>query len=152
MTPTTRDVFGTISARRSDGWLPLAGRLLLASIFLVAGLRKLGDYAMFGTYMTSYGVPAPALLLPLATALEIGGSILLALGLQSRWVALALSCYTLVLALVFHAFWAVDAKQYQAQLNLFLFHLETIGGMLLVVAHGAGAMSIDRFLDARWQR
>ncbi len=150
MTTASPDSVRTIPAwRGAEDWLLLGGRILLASIFVIAGLRKLGDYGMFAGYTAHFGVPAPALLLPLATALEIGGGLLLAIGLWTRWAALALALYTLLLAFIFHAFWAVDPKQLGAQLNLFLFHLETIGGMLYVLAHGAGAHSLDRAMSRR---
>ncbi len=134
----------------SKGWLSLGGRLLLASIFIVAGFRKIADADAFTAYMTSYGVPA--LLLPLATALELGAGLLLTLGAWTRWAALTLLGYTVILALIFHAFWAVDPKQFQAQLNLFLFHAETIGGLLYIAAYGAGALSIDRLRAERHGR
>ena len=57
---------------------------------------------------------------------------------ESMRKLVALLGYTAVLALIFHAFWAVDPKQFQAQLNLFLFHAETIGGLLYIAAYGAG--------------
>jgi putative oxidoreductase len=150
MTPTVSDFAVTGAVRRgAEDWLSLGGRILLASIFVVAGLRKLGDFATVTAYMASYGVPAPSLLLPLATALELVGGVLLALGVRARWAALALAGYTAVLTLIFHAFWTFDAKQLQAQLNLFLFHLETIGGLIYVLAYGAGAWSIDRLVERR---
>src|SRR5580700_8222430 len=71
------------TGRASEGWLSLGGRVMLASIFVVAGSRKIADTGGFTAYMTSYGVPA--LLLPLATALELGGGMLLALGAWTRW-------------------------------------------------------------------
>jgi putative oxidoreductase len=150
MTVASLESASISTGRASEGWLSLGGRVMLASIFVVAGSRKIADTGGFTDYMTSYGVPG--LLLPLATALELGGGTLLALGALTRWAALALLGYTAVLALIFHAFWAVDPKQFQAQLNLFLFHAETIGGLLYIAAYGAGALSIDRLRAERYGR
>lgn len=133
-----------ISLKGADiTWVPLAGRLLLASIFVVSGCRKIGDMSGVAAYMASNGVPAPGLLLVPATAFELGAGLLLAVGLWTRPTAVALLVWTGVLALIFHPFWAVDAKLFSLQLNLFLFHLETAGGLLYVVAHGAGRFSVD---------
>jgi putative oxidoreductase len=74
--------------------------------------------------------------------------LLLATGLLARWAALALGTYTLVLALIFHAYWLAPAAEARTQHALFFNHIAIIGGMLIVVAFGAGAYS----LDARKQR
>ncbi|HLZ68257.1 MAG TPA: DoxX family protein [Aliidongia sp.] len=139
-----------ISLKAADAtWVMLAGRLLLASIFVVSACRKIGDMASVAAYMASNGVPAPGLLLPPATAFELAGGLLLVAGLWARWTAVALLVWTGVLAVIFHPFWAVDAKQYGLQLNLFLFHLETAGGLLYIVAYGAGRFSVDHRRDRR---
>ncbi len=129
-----------------EGWVLLVGRLLLASLFLVAGWRMIGETSMFRSYMANYGVPAPGVLLPIAMVIQIGAGLMLACGIWTRWAALVLLCYTLLLMLIFHAFWTVDAKQFQSQLNLFLFHLVTIGGLLYVFVFGPGGLSVERAL------
>ena len=124
-------------------WLTFAGRLLLASIFIVSGLRKIGDMDGVAAYMTNNGVPMASLLLLPAIVLELGSGLLLAAGFLTRWIAMVLIVWTMVLAVMFHPFWAADPKAYGLQLNLFLFHLETVGGLLYIIAFGAGRFSID---------
>ncbi len=46
----------------------LAGRILIAAIFLIAGLNKIGGYAGTQGYMESMGVPGA--LLPLVIAIS----------------------------------------------------------------------------------
>lgn len=120
----------------------LVARILLAAIFVVSFVRQATDFQLFTHYMTSYHLPAPGILLPLAMILEFVCSVLLILGVGARSAAWVLAAYTLVLALIFHGFWAVGAHQLQAQLNLFLFHLETIGGLLCLAIHGPGRLSV----------
>lgn len=115
----------------------LAGRILLASIFLAAGLGKLGaGYAGTQAYMASQGVPGA--LLPLVIALEIGGAALLIAGWWTRLSALALAGFTLVAAALFHANFAEPMQQI-----LFLKNVAIAGGFLVLAAYGAGGWSLD---------
>lgn len=115
----------------------LAGRILLASIFLAGGLGKLGaGYAGTQAYMASQGVPGA--LLPLVIALEIGGAALLIAGWWTRLSALALAGFTLAAAALFHANFAEPMQQI-----LFLKNVAIAGGFLVLVAQGAGAWSLD---------
>jgi len=115
----------------------LAGRILLASIFLAAGLGKLGaGYAGTQAYMASQGVPGA--LLPLVIALEIGGAALLIAGWWTRLAALALAGFTLVAAALFHANFAEPMQQI-----LFLKNVAIAGGFLVLAAYGAGGWSLD---------
>lgn len=139
----TTDAMPISSTRMDAAWLMFAGRLLLASIFIVSGLRKIGDMDGVAAYMTNNGVPMASLLLLPAIVLELGSGLLLAAGFLTRWIAVVLLVWTMVLAVIFHPFWAADPKAYGLQLNLFLFHLETAGGLLYIFAFGAGRLSID---------
>jgi len=78
-----------------------------------------------------------------AILMELGGGLLLMVGLFARCAALALFFYTLTLALIFHAYWAVPDAQARLQASFFFGHLSMMGGMLVVVAFGAGAYSLD---------
>jgi putative oxidoreductase len=114
----------------------LAGRILLATMFLLAGLQKIGGYAGTQAYMESAGVPGA--LLPLVIALEIGGALAIIAGWRTRLTALLLAGFTLVAAFLFHR---VPGDAMQA--ILFLKNLAIAGGFLLLVARGAGGWSLD---------
>lgn len=115
----------------------LAGRVLMAAMFLISGVGKLGaGYAATQGYMASQGVP-PALL-PAVIALEIGGALLVIGGLWTRAAALALAGFTILAALLFHANFGDQVQQI-----MFLKNLSIAGGFLLLAAHGAGAWSVD---------
>jgi putative oxidoreductase len=129
--------------------IALAGRFLLAFIFVNAGINQLGAIGATVANMTSHGVPLPNILVWAAVVLEIGGGLLLMTGLLARWAALALGAYTLVLALVFHAYWLAPAAEARSQRAQFSEHIAMIGGMLYVVAFGAGGLSLDAALRRR---
>ena len=115
----------------------VAGRILLALLFLLAGIGKLGGgYAGTQGYMEAFGVPG--ILLPLVILLEIGGALALIVGFQARWAALALAVFCVLSAVMFHSDFAD-----QAQMTNFLKNLSIAGGLLMLYVHGAGAFSID---------
>ena len=123
------------------------GRLLIALIFIRGGINKLGSIAATAATMRNHGIPYPELLVWGAIALELGGGLMLVAGLYARWVALALFFYTLSLALIFHAYWTVsDPAAARTNANSFFGHLAMMGGMLFVVAFGAGAYSVDALI------
>lgn len=112
------------------------GRLLLAALFIQAGWGKIAGYAGTAGYMASAGVPG--FLLPLVILTELGGGLLLVLGWQTRIVALLLAGFTVLASLLFHANVADPM-----QMLMFMKNLSITGGLLMVVAHGAGAVSLD---------
>ncbi len=115
----------------------LTGRVLIAAIFLMAGIGKLGaGYAVTQGYMESMGVPG--ILLPLVIALEIGGAILVIAGLWTRMAALALAGFTILSAALFHADFSDQMQQIQ-----FMKNFAIAGGFLFLAVAGAGAWSID---------
>jgi putative oxidoreductase len=113
----------------------LTGRTLLAGLFLVAGLGKIAGYAGTQGYMQSMGVPGA--LLPLVITLEVLGAAAIIIGYRTRIVAFLLAGFTLVAAFLFHG--GAD----QTQQVLFLKNVAIAGALLLLVARGAGAWSLD---------
>jgi len=112
------------------------GRVLLALMFLVAGLNKISGYAGMQGYMESMGVPG--VLLPLVIALEIVGGLALMLGWHTRLTAFLLAGFTLLATAIFHS-----NLGDQTQMLFFMKNLSITGGLLLVVSHGAGPYSVD---------
>jgi putative oxidoreductase len=113
-----------------------AGRVLLALMFLLAGINKISGYAGTQGFMESMGVPGA--LLPLVILLEVGGGLLLVLGWHTRIVAFLMAGFTLLASLIFHSNLAD-----QTQMLFFMKNLAIAGGLLLVALHGAGPWSID---------
>ena len=120
------------------------GRIFLALIFVVSGVGKITGYAGTAAYMASKGLPLVEILLPLTIAVELGGGLLLALGWKARWAALGLFLFLIPTTLIFHQFWGLEPKLAQMQKIHFLKNVAIMGGMLMVLAIGAGARSVDR--------
>ncbi len=123
--------------------LNLMGRLLLAALFLPAGLSKLSGFEGTVDYIGSVGLPLPTVAAGAALALEILGSVALIVGFQTRIVAAVLAVFTCVASIFFHAFWAAAPEQAFVQQLLFFKNIGVIGGLLVLASSGAGAWSID---------
>lgn len=115
----------------------LVGRILLAHIFLLAGINKITGYSGTQAYMEGMGVPG--MLLPLVIILEIGGALALIVGWQTRWAAYALALFSIVAAVIFHS-----NLSEQIQMILFMKNWALAGGLLVLAANGAGAFSLDQ--------
>lgn len=120
-------------------FIPAVGRLFMGAIFLVSGLSKLAAPAVTLGYIRSAGLPLPQAALVAAVLVEVGGALLLIAGYQARLVALVLAVFTVVTAFAFHT-----AFGDQNQMMHFLKNVAMAGGLLQVVAFGAGGLSLDR--------
>jgi uncharacterized membrane protein YphA (DoxX/SURF4 family) len=81
---------------------PLALRLYLAPIFIIAGSNKLKHAEFLGPYFESLGIPAPELMVYVAALTELLGGIALLVGLAVRWFAIPLMFTMIVAAATAH--------------------------------------------------
>lgn len=123
--------------------LALIGRILLALMFVLAGFTKIGGFAGTVGYMQAKGVPAASVLAVLTIVLELGGGLALVFGFYTRWAALALGLFTVLVTFIFHNFWAQPEAQQMTQQLLFMKNISVAGGMFVLAAFGAGAISLD---------
>ena len=123
--------------------LTLMGRCLMAIMFLLAGISKIGAFAGTSGYIASKGLPMPDVVAALTIAVEIGGALALIFGFCTRWAALVLAAFTLVAGLIFHNYWNLPAAQQSVQQIMFMKNVAITGGLLTLAAWGAGAWSID---------
>lgn len=114
----------------------LAGRLGLATIFLLAGINKVQYFEGNAQYLASGGLPAG--LLPAVIAFELIGSLLIAIGFRTRLVALAFAGFSVLSALLYH-----HQLADQIQFLMFFKNIAMAGGFLVLAAHGAGRWSVD---------
>ncbi len=114
----------------------LGGRVLLAALFLLSGLGKIGSYAATAGYLASAGLPTG--LLPVVIATEILGAIAIVVGWETRMTAFLLAGFTLLSAVLYH-----NDFGDQVQVIMFLKNVSIAGGFLLLVANGAGRLSVD---------
>ena len=123
--------------------LALVGRLLLALLFLPAGLSKISGFAGTVGYIASKGMPMPTAAAVVAIIVEVVAPLALIAGFGTRWAALVLAGFTVVATFVFHNFWAMPAEQVMMQQLMFFKNIAVVGGLLTLAAHGAGAWSMD---------
>jgi putative oxidoreductase len=124
--------------------MALVGRVLLALMFLLSGIGKIGGFEGTVGYISSVGLPLPSVLAAGALVLEIVAGIALIIGYKTRWAALALALFTLAAAFLFHNYWAMPASQQMMQQIIFLKNLAVAGGLLMLAMAGPGAWSVDR--------
>jgi putative oxidoreductase len=124
-----------VSATR---YVPFVGRLLIGLPFAMSGLSKLAAIGPTTEMIRAAGLPLPSLALALSVAVELGGGLLLVAGFQARVVATVLALFSLATAVSFHSNFAD-----QNQMIHFLKNVMMAGGLLQIVAFGAGALSID---------
>jgi putative oxidoreductase len=110
------------------------GRLLMAVLFLVSGLLKITHLAAVTTMLVGLGMPFAHGVAPLVAMFETGGGLSLALGWQTRRVAMALALFVVPATLMFHSFWNADAATYSNQLNHFLKNVAIFGALLIVAS------------------
>ena len=123
--------------------LALLGRLLIAALFIPAGIAKIGGFAGTAGYIASKGLPLPELGAVIAIVVEVAVAAALLVGFKTRWAALVLALFTLAAATIFHNYWALPQAQQMMQQLLFTKNIAVVGGLLAFVAFGAGAFSLD---------
>jgi len=128
-------------------FLPAFGRLLIAFIFVMAGFHKIIAPAGTIGYIAAGGLPVPVVAYVVAVVVEFGGGLLLIAGYQTRVVAAVLAVFSVVTAVVFHSNFAD-----QNMMIHFMKNIAMAGGLLQVVAFGAGSFSLDARRPARAMR
>ena len=121
----------------------VAGRALLALVFLASAVGKFLAWDSVVGFMAMCNVPWPGAFLAGAVALELGGSLSLLLGWKARTGAKALIAVLIPATLMFHSFWTVGSQDMREQLLQFLKNLSILGGLLLITVHGSGPWSLD---------
>ncbi|MEZ5607343.1 MAG: DoxX family protein [Burkholderiaceae bacterium] len=123
--------------------LALLGRLLVAVLFIPAGIGKITGFAGTAGYIASKGLPLPEVGVVIAIVVEVLVAAALLVGYKTRWAALVLALFTLAAATIFHNYWALPQAQQMMQQLLFTKNIAVVGGLLAFVAFGAGAFSLD---------
>jgi putative oxidoreductase len=116
------------------------GRLLMSSLFIWAGCTKLFVFGPAGTaaYFKSVNIPIPEVMAWIVIVIEIVGGLMILVGFQTRWVALALAIFCLITGFGVHL-----PVGDQANMTHFYKNLALAGGFLYIFAAGAGALSVD---------
>ena len=135
----------------------MLGRILLSLIFVVAGIQKLMDIRPTADMLAATKIPIPEEIVPylggipkyqalayLIAAIELICGLMVLIGLKARWGALVLIVFTAATIILVHHFWDMSGEAFNSNLTQALKNLSIMGGLLLVVAVGAGPSSMDR--------
>ena len=139
----------SLSTTAAQDALTLAGRVLLALLFIPAGYQKIGGFTGTAGYIGSVGLPLPEVGAALAIAVELGLGLLLLIGWRTRIAALGLAAFTLAASVFFHNYWGVPAEQVMVQQLMFFKNIAVVGGLLAIAAFGAGGWSLDARIGRR---
>ena len=118
-------------------------RLILGITFIAHGWMKLSTFGVAGTagFLGTLGVPLANVMAPVLIATELGGGILLLLGLLTRYVSLPL-LFTMVVAITTvhlqHGFFLPQGYE---------FALLTGVGLATLALQGSGAFALDNVIS-----
>lgn len=120
-------------------FVPLVARTFLAVIFLQSGINKITGFAGTQQQIASAGIPMAFLVTVFTILFLLAGGISLILGYKARIGGVLLLLFLTPATLVFH-----NPIQDPSQMVQFMKNLAIIGGLLMVIAYGAGPISLDR--------
>lgn len=120
-------------------WVGLAGRILMAAIFIHGGYQKAMAPAATMAMFAKLGLPLPGAAYALTLAVEIGVGVVFLIGFRARTTALILAAWCIATAMVAHYH-----PENREQMIHFMKNVCMAGGFLQIVAFGAGRLSVDR--------
>jgi putative oxidoreductase len=128
--------------------ITLIGRIMLATIFILSGISKIGSHDTTVAYMQAHGIPAAPFFLYAAVLVEIAGGFCVATGFRARLGALLLAAFLVPTTYLFHFRPAFDAQMMMLidknQLINVLKNLAIMGGLLLIYGNGAGKITLGK--------
>jgi len=127
----------------STSIVPLFGRILLSSVFILSGISKITAFAMEEGYVVAKHLPLPAVALTIALVVELAGGLALLAGWCTKFTAWILFLYMIPTTFLFHNFWAMQGMDRYDNTIHFQKNLAIMGGLLILAAFGAGAYSVD---------
>lgn len=126
------------------GLVSVAGRILLSAIFLLSAVgNKIPNFEGVASVMAKAGIPAPQLMLVGAIVFLLAGSLSVILGFKARIGAGLLLVFLILATYFFHDFWTMEGQEQQEQTIQFMKNLGLMGAMLVLIANGPGAWSLD---------
>jgi len=124
------------------------GRFLLGLYFFLPGISKIMGYGDTLSYMSLHNIPIPEVLLPFTIVLQVGGGVMLMLGIRIGQIALMLAALTLAINLGMHDFWNMYEGVSQAhETQNFVKNLAIFAGLL--VMSGAEELPQHRLFGSR---
>ena len=123
-------------------YIPLAARICLCIIFINSGIGKIFSFSSTAEMMANQGLPIANVLLIFTIAFQLLGGFSLLLGYKVKIGSILLILFLIPATVVFH-----NPIANPDEINSFLSNIGLIGGLLMVIYAGAGALSIDNSTD-----
>jgi putative oxidoreductase len=130
---------------QKDG-VALIGRIALALIFITSGFSKLTHFAGAAGSIADHGVPLPYVAAMIAIIIELGGGLAILTGWMTRWAAMAIVVFLIVITPIFHGYWSGPEAARMTNEIMFWKNVSMLGGFLLLFAFGPGRYSVDEKL------
>ncbi|MDJ0570402.1 MAG: DoxX family protein [Pleurocapsa sp. MO_192.B19] len=128
-------------------YIPLAARICLCIIFINSGIGKIFGFASTAEMMANQGLPIANILLIFTIAFQLLGGLSLLLGYKVKIGSILLILFLIPATLVFH-----NPLADPSEMNSFLKNIGLIGGLLMTIYAGAGALSIDSSTEKTQRR
>lgn len=128
---------------RGNDVLALIGRIALAWIFVWSGSGKITGFSSTAGYIASKGLPMPAVLTAITIFIELILGLAIIIGWRARIAAFLIALWLIPTTFLFHNFWSAPAAQVMMQQINFMKNVSILGGMMLLMAFGAGRYSVD---------
>jgi len=126
-----------------DKILQFAGRVIVGSMYLGAGIEKIPNWSSTLTKMRAEGMPFTELFLVAAIVMLIGGGLGVLLGFKTRFAALTLAVFTVPAMLIFNHFWSMEMPRAEDIQHLFFSNIVMLGACLFIAGTGPGAFALD---------
>lgn len=141
---SVRERFAREMATVVETYAPLTARILMSQIFLASGIMKIVDWAGTEAHMASRGMFWIPFFHVMAILVELGAGACLLVGNKTRLAAMVLILFLIPVTLTFHNFWTyADPKEQQTNMIMFMHNLTLMGGLMLLMVHGSGPISVD---------
>jgi putative oxidoreductase len=123
-------------------YLVLAGRILYALIFVMAGPGHFTGNTI--AFAASKGVPMASFAVPLSGIIATAGGLSIAAGYKAKWGGWLIVLFLVPVTVMIHNFWAMtDPNMAQVNQIMFMKNLSMLGAALLITYFGSGPLSVD---------
>lgn len=123
--------------------LGTVGRLLIAFFFIASGAGKVFAFQPSEAILAAIGFPVPQLSLAGFSLIEIAGGLCLLLNLRTTYVSVALVVFLIFATFTIHLPFVRDPATGADQIIHVIKNVAIMGGLLMLVARGAGARMPD---------
>jgi putative oxidoreductase len=123
------------------GTLILTARICLSAAYIYSGVDKSVNWRKGIAFCVNLRLPRPELVLAGTIALQLAAGLMVLAGWHARVGAAALLVFTFVATLIAHNPFGRTGDDFRREAMLSLEHLAIVGGLLLIVAEGPGAIA-----------